>query len=491
MPPGRESGVGLPPGGQPPALRHGASKGKGPVLLSQGNGRQQADKGEHMGMGYGNQRRGMALLLALVAVLLISALLSGILLLTVSHLGLSGANSAYANALSLAEAGVNWELWKISRDVAQADQTDTTVEFPAGSGRTFTVRVQASETGGAWAPPDDLWVVSTGTVHGASRTVRVHAAGEGPNGDYALFGIDTLNMGGNLTVVGASGSNGVVDVNGNPNLEGNFWYCGSGTGDITPDDPRVTGDVCQSPIPEYFPTVNDLANLRVKDRWGVTTDEGVDYFSTHNDNATICDAAGNPIGVKAGTIDWKQQNIAVAGATLWDGTPVPVALQGKSIVVLLSGDYYFTSLRVTGSDYLLIDDANGPVNIWLGPESGGGQPDVLTGNCQFTGSTDGAASNFHLYEGSHRDLVMEGTTDFYGNVYAYNGPGNSGDYWGSIIFRGDCNIVGSVIGYDVTKVSGSAVITYPSGGGGPGEGIPGDLILYYGFLGGWEELNGL
>jgi hypothetical protein len=443
-----------------------------------------------MGMGYGNGRqRAMALPLALIAVLLISALLGGILLLAVSHLALSGANSAYANALSLAEAGVNWELWKIAQDVTQADQTSTTVEFPAGSGRTFTVHIAPypDPDAGLWVAPAPFWVIATGTVEGASRTVRVRAAGQGPTGNYALFGIDTLNMGGNLTVYGASGSDGVVGANGNPNLEGNFWYCGSATGDITDGDPRVSGDVYHSAVPEYFPTVNDLANQRANDRWGVTTDEGVDYFATHNDNATICDAAGNPVGVKAGTIDWKQQDIAVAGTTLWDGTPVPVTLQGKPIVVLLSGDYYFTSLRVTGSDYLLIHDVGGPVNIWLGPESGGGQPDVLTGNCQFTSDQ---ASSFHLYEGSHRDLVMEGTTDFYGNVYAYNGPSSTGEYWGSIIFRGDCNIVGSVIGYDVTKVSGSAVITYPSGGG-PGEGIPGDPVIYYGFAGAWEEVNPL
>ena len=63
------------------------------------------------GMGRRNRKRqGMALLLALIAVLLISALVGGIMMLGVSHLALSGANSSYANALSLAEAGVNWEL---------------------------------------------------------------------------------------------------------------------------------------------------------------------------------------------------------------------------------------------------------------------------------------------------------------------------------------------------------------------------------------------
>src|SRR5574340_820879 len=121
--------------------------------------------------------RGMALVLALVAVLIISLLLSGALLLSVSHFSLSNTNSRYANALYLAEAGVNWELQKISRNASLADATPTTQTFPTGSRRTFTVHVEAYPSGGPWVLPGDLRVVSTGTVEGVQRTVRIIARG--------------------------------------------------------------------------------------------------------------------------------------------------------------------------------------------------------------------------------------------------------------------------------------------------------------------------
>ncbi len=124
-------------------------------------------------MNIGTRReRGMALLLALAATAIISALLSGMLLLSVSHLALSHTNSAYANALNLAEAGINWELWKISHDPGSADQSPVTFECPQGSGRFLTVHVEAYPSGGTWIPPSDLWVIGVGTVDGVSRTVR-------------------------------------------------------------------------------------------------------------------------------------------------------------------------------------------------------------------------------------------------------------------------------------------------------------------------------
>jgi hypothetical protein len=448
-------------------------------------------------MRRGNPQQGMALILALVAIAIITALLAGILLLVVSHFALSHTNSSYANALNLAEAGINWELQKISQNPALADNTPATQVFPTGSNRSFQVHAEAYPAGGAWLPPGPFWVISTGTVDGVSRTVRVVARGYGLAGLYALFGIDTLNVGGNATINGASGTNGVVNVNGNPSFNGNFVYCGTATGGpVTPVPP---GEVFHEPLRIDWPTVNELANQRAAEKYDVTTNLGVDFFATenngvpYNDNNLIVDIAGNPVPIAQYKLDQGtfQQVAKDANPYLEDGvTPNP--LYGKNVIVLGPGDYYFESMDVQGNNGLRIDPGDGIVNIWLGPAAGPGGIDFVNGGCMFFTSHD--ASRFHLYQGSKRDLQLTGTMDFYGNVYAHNGPDKFGQYYGSIKVLGDGNIWGSVIGYDVYKMTGSAVINFPSNGGmgpggwGPGP-APGEPIFFYGFDGSWEEVG--
>lgn len=442
-------------------------------------------------------QQGVALPLALVAVLLISMLLAGALMLSVSHLSLTHTKSSYANAMNLAEAGINWELWKISRDLSSADNTPATVELPGGSVRSFTVHVEAYPGGGAWTTLGPFSVISTGIVDGVPRTVRIVARGYGLSGLYALFGIDSLSVGGNATVNGASGTNNDVNVTGGPNINGNFIYAGPDAGG---DQVTVTppAQVFTAPLAEDFPTVNELANQRAWEKYGVHTTLGVDFFATsndgtpYNDNVTIRDANGAPVDTSGYGIQW--QHLPQAGTTLWDGTPVPANLQNANIIVLRPGDYYLEGLDVQGNRGIFIDDLEGIVNVWLGPSGGSGGMDMINGGSIFFTSHD--SSNFHLYQGSRRTLVMEGTMDFYGSVFAYNGPDNSGGYWGSIIIRGDGLINGSVIGYDVNKTTGSCTINFPSsggigpGGGGPGP-TPGEPIFYYGFDQSWTEENPL
>ncbi len=441
-----------------------------------------------------HNRRGMALMLALVVVLIVMTLVSGVLLLSVSHFSLSNTNSAYANALNLAEAGINYELWKISHSASQADQAPVTIEMPSGSGRTFTVRIEAYPSGGAWTPPAPFWIVSTGHVDGTQRTVRLAASGNGPSGLYALFGIDSLNIGGNANIVGALGTNGVVNTNGTPTLDGNFWYCGGATGsDVTP---LVTGEVFHSTLAEYFPTVNSLANERALEKFGLTTTLGVDFFanSAYNSNGTIHDTTGKVISITQYKLDHGtfQKAANDPNPFLSDGVTAN-PLYGKNVIVLGPGDYYFESMDVVGQCGLKIDSSSGVVNIWLGRAGQGtsAQTDTIDGGSMFFTGHD--VTHFHLYQGSRRSLRMNGTMDFYGNVYAYNGPDSSGLYYGSLKLLGDGNIWGSVIGYDVVKTTGSCTINFPSSGGwgegGPGGVIPGEPVLFYGFDHGWEELN--
>jgi hypothetical protein len=422
-----------------------------------------------------SSQRGMALILALTAVLIISMLLSGILLLSVSHFSLTNTNSAFANALYAAEAGVNHELWLISHTPAQAGSTTSPTTGTLGSG-SFSVYSESDLNGTVWTPPNYLWVVSTGTFDGVSRTVRVMAAG-GPSGGmfglYALFGINSIQFGGNFTVVGPMGTDGTVTRDqGSPNLNGDFWYCGPEAGGAAVN--VGTGhDVYHTPLPEAFSTVNELAVARAqKAPWNAASPAPptVDFFSTHNNNAAVKDPTG-------------------AAASF--GSP-PVlddhAFTKAKVLVFPPGDYYFTSVDVASNKTIRIDDAAGPVNIWIGPEGATGHgstaTDTFRGTMTFPSSAN--PSNFHIYEGSRRTLYMNGNMTLYGNVLAYNGSAATG-YYGSVKFDGNMTVYGSAIANDVLKGTGSGIITFETTAGqGP---VPGDASYYYGFTNSWEEIN--
>lgn len=447
------------------------------------------------------KQRGMAFILAMVAVLIISALMGGVLMLSTSHYKLSSTNSDYAAALNTAEAGVNYELHFITDNVnnpanlAHQDSAPFSYIFPQpspnndGIRRSFQVHVVDDTTGGIWtAPATDnyvicyLRVISTGTIarvtadgtpiSTVSRTVVMRVRGgrlSGPEGKYALFGINNLDISGNLTVNGTSGTNSGpnLDAGGSYLLDGDFIYCGTTEGEITKDPndltPPVTGDVEFNSAPEVFPTVNQLANTRAQDFYNTTTTEGVEFFKNNNNNGYVYDSAGNKVTFQGTKFDGK-------------------TLKGTSgTIILTAGDYYFTSMDLPGGYTIVADTTNGLVNIWLGGTGGG--TDRINGHTQLLNT--GKVTDFHIYQGSNRTIWLEGTQDFNGCVYAYNGPDNQGGYYGRVLITGDANINGSVIGYNVDKAQGNAIITLPSQGGGiPFTGLPGD---FYGIALEWAE----
>src|SRR5438309_75708 len=62
----------------------------------------------------------------------------GMLTMTVANYARSSTEADYESALSLAEAGVNYELRKITLNTANADQRDTAPSYTFGNG-TFKV----------------------------------------------------------------------------------------------------------------------------------------------------------------------------------------------------------------------------------------------------------------------------------------------------------------------------------------------------------------
>src|ERR1700694_3503931 len=110
-----------------------------------------------------NQRKrpGSALISALVFTVITAICLAGIGTLSVSHYNRASVEGDYAAALNLAEAGINYEIRKISRDATTADQAGsstppgTTVSFGGG-----TFRVYCSNRDGTtpWASPNPLYI---------------------------------------------------------------------------------------------------------------------------------------------------------------------------------------------------------------------------------------------------------------------------------------------------------------------------------------------
>src|SRR5687768_12806553 len=82
-------------------------------------------------------QRGFALVSVLVFMLVIATLLSGMGMFAASHQSLAHVDSDYAAALSLAEAGANYEFRKLSLDQNNPDQyPGATINWGGG---TFTV----------------------------------------------------------------------------------------------------------------------------------------------------------------------------------------------------------------------------------------------------------------------------------------------------------------------------------------------------------------
>ena len=448
-------------------------------------------------------KRGMALITALVALLIISALLAGILTLTVSQLDLSITRSAYANALSLAEAGVNWEIWKISRDASLRDYEATapSIQLTAGSRRRF--RAWIDPTG--WPanqvrPVGEFWVYGEGVVEGVKRTIRIKAKGftpfEAPTGEWALFGINQLNhLGGSGEITGAVGTNGAININGHPTLDGNFWYGASASGTQVSVVPP--NEIYHVDFDFSFHTVNYYARQVALSRYGVTItpDMGLDgqevnFFAQkigsmypYNDNSHIVDAAGNPVQWSAG----KPFDLTTQVFSRSARDPVT----NKPTLVLPPGNYYLRSLDMSGGGALVVDNRNGPVTIWLGETTvGAGGADTINGN-NLTFTTH-KIEDFTIYDGKQAELRLNGTMDFWGRIYAYNGPDRRGSYYGRVTIQGDGYIRGSVISYIVNRMSGNAEIYYPSSGGGSdGPSNPGDPIDYFGAVQNWEEVNPL
>ena len=393
-------------------------------------------------------RYGGVLISALAFVVITGLLVAGMATVSMSYYARAKTEGDYANALPLAEAGVNYEFRKISTNVANADQKvgGAGVTYNLGNGA-FTVYCTNSDGSTPWSPPSSLYVVSTGTVNGVSRTIKVSSKGYANPvmGNYALFGVSGGNVNGSAaTVLGDVGTDGTISFAGSPTINGSINFNGV--------QPSIVGGgytVHSYPNPVVWPTVDSLANSAFPG--------GLGYVATHNDNAL----ATPPI---LGT------SVTLHG----NGS---LTLRGKPG----GANYYLTDLTCNGNSGVTFDNSLGPINIWVGPSGGAGIFDLGGGAAAVKQSTD-PSKPVQVYVATAGGAALHGNSELDAGIYSYNGANS-----GPVSLGGTPDIYGSVIAGQF-DLHGNPTLHYQ-----PGyfTGLPSSGNGYYGFDTSWQETGAL
>jgi len=399
------------------------------------------------------RQRGGVLISALAFMVVISLLLAGIGTLCVSYYGRARTDSDYAAALSLAEAGVNFEFRKISLDETTADQAGASnppgVLYNFGGG-TFRVYCANRDGSTPWKPPSNLYVIATGTLNGATRTIQVSAKGYAPPGNYAIYTLNSISVwhGSAVVVVGDVGTNGQLDFTGHPGIQGSIYFNGPSAGWYGGLDPGGYTEL-REPRPIQWETVDQKA----LDLFPASTypPGGMAYLATNNDNAR----ATPPI----------------VGNSITNS----VTLHGP-------GNYYVTNINLAGNKTIDLDNTGGPINLWVGPSGG-------TGTCRFRGGTAALTASqnpsnvCHIYVATKSGIDLAGNQRIDAAIYAYN-KDSLGNEYGYVVNSGNPTINGQILANQV-DINGNITVNY----------VP-DLIKptsfgYYGFDNSWVEINGV
>jgi hypothetical protein len=484
-------------------------------------------------------QRAFTLITALAFSLIVGTVLAGIGTVSMSHLSRAKVEGDYANAVALADGGINYELAWISRNTAYAQNCSSPrVEGCIDQmGSPYTgaitgipgnysvyVRPWGSNCDGTgnWSAPGDMCIDSTGTVNGISRTVRVRGVRKSIFDEYALYAYKqgTFSGGGasgtSTEVVGDLGTNGGVTFNGTLNTDivnGTMFLNG---GSASSSDSG--NNLASNPDPVLMPDISQLAALQFP-----ASPTGLSYLAANNNNAnirmlsttdtawaseptiagmTLADVMALPsAGFTASSRSFTDppNSVAVDSSTLDSATgsrfmtPADATygisaygVQSLRIYLVPPGDYYFSSLDFkSGTSGLVflthLCTAGHPIRIWIdNPTSGAVKDDNLSVPVVFTDTTP---SKFRLFYNKCANLSIGGNSRFNGGFYALNSGCTGGTP--NMKFTGNSMIYGSVI-TDYFTVSGGTKVVFPNNGGGAD---PTDFSLWFGFKDNWKEVS--
>lgn len=394
-------------------------------------------------------QHGGILLTTLVFAVVIATMLAGLGTLIVSYYSRVATESVYANAINLADAGINYELRKLNQSVSTADLPSsgtppgTTVNFGAGTIRVYCTMADGTTSWDKSTTPFDIF--STGTINGVSRQVKIVANGTSPSGTYAIFGMTQGLMNAQPTFVsGDVGTNGFFTFNNNPTIAGNVVFNGSGSNWQSP--PHATYNVQYKSTAVAWPTVESIA----VSTFGST---GLTYVASHNDNNRATPTISNPnLLINSGT----QTFVGKAGGA----------------------NYYLTNLTCNGSSTIAFDNTLGPITIWIGPSGSSSTCNFSGGTATVKMSTD-STKPVRMYVATSNDIQLNGNIEMDAGIYNVNNAGS-----GRVIFNGSPAIYSSIIS-NMFTFNSAPQVHFQSGLFTP-PGTSG-----YAFNNSWTELNGL
>jgi hypothetical protein len=422
-----------------------------------------------------------------------SLFLAGVATLAVSHLSRSEVEGKYAAAIQLADAGINYELRWVSEDTSDPNRPHQA--FPAngqpgpytgsvpGVTGSFTVRVMNTNGTGPWYAPNDVHIVSTGTVGGVSRTVRITGQKRGIFDEYLLYSTQGTTVHGSGSLInGNFGTNGDFIVNG-----GLGSSVVNGTITFNGVQPTVFGsNVYTTNAPMPWPTVAEIANA-------MFPQGGLTWLRTHNSNGNLKQfspsdstySVANAVNANLTLTNYRLRAQDHNSLTV-DQHPDDAAggsryanafegLKGRNVLIFPPGDYYLSEISYSNSSKpgWLIDTASGTVRIWV---DGSTANDSIDLPVVFT-STD--VKRFRLFYNKCTTLSVQGNSEWYGAVYAVvEGCLNT------VVIGGNSSFNGSLIGTQIT-MNGNSVLNFPNNGGGSTE----DFALWFGFQNTWKEIN--
>jgi len=418
------------------------------------------------------KRQGGVLIAVLAYVAVIGLIMAGVLSVTVSHYSRARSEKDYANALSIAEAGVNYEINKISVTPDSPDQsaspaTQAVSDNYSQAAGSFSVYIVARNgnqppANATWTSPGDGWIVSTGTVNGITRTVRVGVkayTASGGGGQYAVFGVGGGIINGTPTAingnVGTDGGPGSpanttygtgFAINGQPSISGNVVFAGTGAGWQAAPTNLSLYTVAYRGSAENFQTVDQIAQAQFGSN-------PYTYLASNNDNALA--------------------NPPIAGQT--------VLLNGNGRLTFVGkpggANYYLQTLICNANAKVEFDNTNGPITLWFGP--GATSSFVLNGGTALVKTSTNPDNVVKVYSASSQSITLNGNDEMDLGVYNYNGHGT-----GSVKFNGNNVINGSIITNTFT-FNGTPTINY----------VPGYFnssgSLYFGALASWSEQGGV
>lgn len=286
---------------------------------------------------------------------------------------------------------------------------------------------ETTVTIGNWIGEDRAFTPADGTETVTPNAVQVDGTRTGITMLFASFvGVDTTDVKRSATAVLGSGVCqgiwGLEGVTSNGNLYVDSYN--SSEGAYGPGNAYPNGDLCSCQDVGLSGSVEIHGDVMHGEGYGFNTNGGAfDVFGVLGE--TECNPVVPPYDMDDAAVNNDNASIGMTdrGVSPFRGGPADLFLTATDNLTLAPGDYYFTSVRMTGTATLTI---TGPTNIYVsgdGDFTGGGVTNVTQDPTALTIYSDGAtlrlmgtAGFYGVAIAPNTDVTLVGTNDFYGAI---------------------------------------------------------------------------